>query len=114
MRRRATRRNATTRRRARPPAAVAARLAHLFHRNGYFRWQNEQRLTAAGSDAYKKGYEVRLAADSAKELAEIRRLLRAAGFKSGRPFVKGRQYRHPVYGKEAVARFLELVGEAPA
>ena len=97
----------------RPRAAVVARLTLLFRRNGYVRWQDEERLTGEGGQVYKKGNEVRLVADSAKELAEVRRLLVAAGFKPGRPFVKGRQYRQPVYGKLAVARFLELVGEAP-
>jgi hypothetical protein len=98
----------------RPPAAVVAQLARLFRRNGYVRWQNERRLAADGWQVYKKGYEVRLVANSVKELNGIRRLLVAAGCKPGRWFVKGNQYRQPVYGKAAVLRFLELVGELPA
>jgi hypothetical protein len=91
---------------------VAARLAALFHRNGYVRRQNARRLRAEGSWGYKKGDEVRLVADSLAELAEVRRLLRAAGFKPGRPFRKARQYRQPIYGRAQVARFLTLVDQA--
>lgn len=89
-------------------------LASFFHRNGYVRWQDEERLTEEGYQVYKKGHELRLVADSSEELAAIRELLERAGFKPGRAFVKGQQYRQPVYGKRAVARFLELIGEAVA
>jgi len=50
-----------------------------------------------------------LVASTVEELRLVRRLLREAGFKPGRPFRKGRQYRQPVYGRQAVARFLEAV-----
>ncbi len=89
---------------------VAGRLADLFCRNGYLRFQNAGRLAAEGYWGYKKGDEVRLVADSLAELAEIRRLLRAAGFKPGRPFRKAKQYRQPLYGRSEVVRFLALVG----
>lgn len=88
----------------------AARLAELFHRNGYIRRCNMGRLQRHGGQVYKKGDEVRLTASSQGELAEIRRLLGAAGFSAGRPFVKGRQYRQPLYGRTEVARFLSLIG----
>jgi len=92
-------------------ASTARKLAKFFHRNGYVRWQDADRLGEEGHQAYKKGDEVRLVADSRKELAEIRRLLKNAGFKPGRPFPKGRQFRQPLYGRDAVDRFLELVRE---
>ncbi len=101
------------RRPARPMAAVIARLAALFRRNGYVRRQDAERLRAEGWQVYKKGHEVRLVAGSPAELAEMRQLLKAAGLQPGRPFRKGSQYRQPIYGKRAVARFLELVGAAP-
>ena len=41
---------------------------------------------------YKKGAEVRLVVESPKELAEIRRLLKRAGFKLGGPFAKAEQF----------------------
>ncbi len=85
------------------------RLAKLFRRNGYVRWQNTRRLSKEGYSGYKKGDEVRLVAGTRQELAEVRRLLRAAGFKPGRPFRKANQYRQPLYGRVAVARFLVLV-----
>lgn len=95
------------------PEPVAARLAWYFERNGYLRWANAERREAEGSEAYKKGDEVRLVAESRGELATIRRLLRTAGFAAGRPFRKARQYRQPVYGRHQVARFLEMVGTCP-
>ena len=73
------------------------------------RRQDPQRIEKDGWEQYKKGDEVRLVADSEQELKLIRRLLREAGFKPGRPFAKGLQYRQPIYGRQAVARFLELV-----
>ncbi len=88
-----------------------ARLVNFFHRNGYVRQQNAERLSAEGRAVYKKGDEVRLVANSLAELAEIRRLLRAAGFVPGRPFSKSRQYRQPVYGRGQVARFLAMVDD---
>lgn len=100
-----------TKRRSQPrsPQAVARRLADFFERNGYVRRQDPRRVGKHGWDRYKKGDEVRLVAESKAELRLIRRLLRAAGFKAGRPFPKGRQHRQPVYGRQAVARFLDIV-----
>jgi len=66
-----------------------------------------------GAQRYKKGDEIRLTAKSQEELATIRRLLVQAGFQPGWPFVKGRQFRQPVYGRHEVARFLKLIGEKP-
>jgi hypothetical protein len=83
-------------------------LAAFFRRNGYVRRVDAVRRVMDGQ-LYKKGAEVRLVAESAAELAEIRRLLRRAGFKAARPFAKGRQWRQPVYGIAEVARFLSLV-----
>jgi hypothetical protein len=82
----------------------------LFRRNGYVRSVNPVRRLVNGR-LYKKGAEVRLVAESKAELAEIRRLLRRAGFKRARPFAKARQWRQPIYGVAEVARFLSLIGE---
>lgn len=92
----------------RNPSAVAE-LAFLFKRNGYVRRLNPKRRSAEGQ-GYKKGDEVRLVADTKAELAHLRRLLRRCGFPRGRAFVKGLQYRQPIYGRQTVARFLDLVG----
>ena len=93
-----------------PTPEVVQRLAKFFHRNGYVRQLDAVRRVNDGK-LYKKGAEVRLVASSAKELSEIRRLLRGAGFKVARPFAKAKQWRQPVYGVQQVARFLELVGK---
>lgn len=89
--------------------AVVQQLRAFFRRNGYIRRQNPQRLATAEYRTYKKGDEVRLVAESYAELRTIRRLLKLAGFKPGRPFRKGNQWRQPVYGRQAVAEFLALI-----
>ena len=96
---------------ATPPPSKGARwaLARYFTRNGYVRWQNPKRLARDGYMGYKKGDEVRLTAQDEQELHDIQELLVRAGFRSGRPFVKGQQYRLPIYGREEVGRFLRLV-----
>jgi hypothetical protein len=93
-----------------PAVEVVKRLTELFRRNGYVRSVNPVRRLVNGR-LYKKGAEVRLVAESKAELAEIRRLLRRAGFKRARPFAKARQWRQPIYGVAEVARFLSLIGE---
>jgi hypothetical protein len=60
---------------------------------------------------YKKGFEVRLTADSLAELEEIRALLVASGFKIGKAYRHHRcQFRQPIYGRGQVERFLEFLG----
>ncbi len=88
---------------------VMEELACFYSRNGCVRRQNRDRLSQEGYVAYKKGDELRLAASNSEELARLRRLLTQAGFRPGRPFAKGRQQIQPVYGREAVRRFLELM-----
>jgi len=91
-------------------AEAVRRLTEYYYRNGYVRRPNlERRKTDLQN--YRKGYEVRLVADSLKELSAIRRLLKTVEIKPGSPFAKANQWRQPIYGRETVARFLELVGE---
>lgn len=93
------------------PVSIARQLAWYFNRNGYVRRPRPERRADAVAQIYKKGYEVRLTANSRAELVRIRRLLRAAGFKPGRPFRKALQFRQPIYGRAEVARFLKLIGQ---
>lgn len=93
-----------------PDNPTRDRLAEFFHRNGYIRRQDAARLKK-GSELYKKGAEVRLVAMSAEELAEIRGLLKRAGFKPARSFRKSRRWCQPIYGVAAMARFLAMTGE---
>jgi hypothetical protein len=95
-----------------PNDPIAVQLGNFFRRNGYFRRLDPVRRMREGQ-LYKKGAEVRLVANSARELRRIRRLLRQAGFRPARPFRKGRQWRQPLYGVEAIRRFLALIGERP-
>jgi hypothetical protein len=64
---------------------VIAELATRFHRNGYLRSQNVERLNKVGAQVYKKGYEIRLMAHSEEELARIQELLQFLGFAIGQP-----------------------------
>src|SRR5215471_7561379 len=96
---------------ARPPRRRTTKeLARFFKRGGCVRFQNEERLRE-GSQSYKKGDEVRIMADSLKDLHSIRALLMEAGFVPPRPFLKGRRFCQPIYGREAVTRFLLLITE---
>jgi hypothetical protein len=91
----------------------AARLSRFFHNGGCVRRQDPMRLKDAGYKSYKKGDEARLMADSYEELEAIRESLEAAGFVPGAPFRKGNRFCQPLYGREAVARFLALIDKAP-
>jgi hypothetical protein len=93
------------------PASVTEQLAALFRRNGYVRPPLAKRLANPGTGHFDRGFEFRLTGESRKELWLIRRLLRQAGFKPGKAFVKGRQHRQPVYGRQNLMRFLELIDE---
>ncbi len=87
-----------------------AQLAYFFYRNGCLRLPNATRRKE-GSQKYKKGYELRLVAQTKNELKQIRRLLQQMGFKLGKPYQKGRQTVQPVYGKQAVEQFCNLLAQ---
>ncbi|MDA1260847.1 MAG: hypothetical protein O3A20_09530 [Planctomycetota bacterium] len=91
------------------PRAVATELAGYFSRNGYVRQQDAKRLRTEGYEGYKKGDEVRLIAETRRELASLRRALQQAEFTPGKPFEKGKRWCQPIYGREAVSRFLRVV-----
>ena len=93
---------------------VAMKLAELFRRNGYVRPPEAKRLAKPGYGHFRRGFEFRLTADSWNELQLIQRLLRRAGFEPGKPFVKGNQFRQPVYGREELERFLALIDDQDA
>jgi hypothetical protein len=95
-----------------PPAHVIEHLARFFRRNGYVRMPHHDRR-AAESRAYKKGYEVRFVANSAAELRTIQQLLKMAGFAVAKPFAHVKQWRQPLYGRQAVGQFLHLIGWTP-
>lgn len=93
-------------------AAEAALVRAFRELHGYVRRPNEERRGELGQRhyrIYKKGWEVRLLARDEVELERLRRWLRDAGFTAGRPFRKGARLCQPVYGREQVARFLELL-----
>ena len=94
--------------------SVAVELAAFFRRNGYVRRHDAARYAIQGPRSYKKGEEIRLVANGAKERVRIQRLLKSAGFKAGRPFrksAKRKQFCVPIYGCKQVARFLSMAEE---
>ncbi len=86
-----------------------ALLAQFFRQSGYIRRPDVERREQLGYTRYKKGYEVRLVVRTQRELAQVRRLVRQAGFAPGKPFQKHHQLVQPVYGKAAVDYFLTLL-----
>lgn len=74
----------------------------------YMRRPNPERQQE-GYRHYKKGWEVRLSVKSLDDLEMVRRLLVESGFETGRPFRKQSRWVQPLYGRDAVERFLSLV-----
>ena len=87
--------------------AALETLIRYFQSNGYVRLPNLEKRKKLQSN-YKKGYELRFVADTKSELREIRQCLQCTGFGVGKPFVKGRQFVQPVYGKKQLDRFLAI------
>ncbi len=90
------------------PSRVIDELRVRFQQHGCFRAPDLQRRKN-DSRGYKKGYEVRLVAQDRKDLARLRRLLKAAGFKAGKAYPKHSQLIQPVYGRDALLRFRSLI-----
>jgi hypothetical protein len=80
-------------------------LAAAYQRNGCCRVPNPKRRQLE-NQAYKKGYEVRFSAGSDAELRRLRAMLRAVGFKPGKPYRKARRFIQPIYGRAAVEGLL--------
>jgi hypothetical protein len=83
-------------------------LARFFNAKGYMRFPNPERREREGFN-YKKGYEVRLVVKDEIELQTIRQLLERLGFKLGKPFQKANQLVQPIYSKDAVERFQDIL-----
>jgi len=90
---------------------IIEKLAVFYRRNGYVRRRTLRSVGSDGKVRSRCADELRLTAQSLAELREIRRLLQGAGFRPGSAFAKKRQLRIPVYGRRAVERFLEMIGQ---
>jgi hypothetical protein len=89
-------------------SAARSQLIKFYKRNGYVRIPDKKRRKKE-SRSYKMGYEIRFVANTKAELALMRKLLKAVGFKPGKPFGKTSRYCQPVYGKVAMEQFGEWV-----
>lgn len=87
-----------------------SQLVDFYNRNGYMRVPDKDRRKK-NPRTYKMGYEIRLVAQTKRELALIRRLLRSVGLKPGKPFSKVNQWCQPIYGKSAVERFTQWIAQ---
>lgn len=83
-------------------------LASSFERNGCLRVPNPERRKNEPR-SYKMGYEIRLVATSKRELRDLRRAIRACGFKPGSPFTKVNRWIQPIYGRQAMESLAELL-----
>ncbi len=88
-------------------------LVRFHNRNGYLRRPNLDRREAESS-TYKMGYEVRLVAYSEAEQAELRRAIRRAGLKPGKPFAKVNCWVQPIYGRKSMERFMKWLDQLGA
>jgi len=88
----------------------AETLVLFYKRNGYLRHPNPDRRKAE-SQSYKMGYEIRLVANSKCELTILRRTIRDAGLKPGKPFAKVNRWVQPIYGRHAMERFLDWIDQ---
>ncbi len=57
------------------------------------------------------GYEIRLVAFTQRELRELRRAIRAAGLKPGKPFAKVNRWIQPIYGRDAMDQMVAWFDE---
>ena len=89
-----------------------ATLKRVFLRNGYLRIQDEDQVESYGTQAYKKGYEVRLVPETKAELNLIRRAIASLDLYVAKPFEKGNKTIQPIYGKEITMKFLEIKQKA--
>lgn len=78
-------------------------LRSLYGRNGYVKIKEQTKRSNAGIEA-------RISVNSARARHRLLAALRAVGLEAGRPFVKRKQLRVPVYGRERVASLLQIVG----
>ncbi len=88
------------------PHAAAKAIKDAFARCGWTQSPPDPKRRAK-SDKYKRGYEVRFSVPL-DDVQPMLRLLESAGFQPGKPNVKGGRARVPVYGREQVARLLQL------
>lgn len=82
-------------------------LADYVRANSYARVPNETRQDE-GWSAYKKGYELRIVVKTQADLKQVRKLLKDASIKPGKPYRKANQWVVPVYGKQPVNQLVAL------
>ena len=86
------------------PADAIRYLQDQYARSGYVR--TPPQMDDPGTH---RGYELRFTADSRQHCEVIAAALDTLGVLAGKPFIKGRLYRVPVYGREQVFDLCRLL-----
>lgn len=84
------------------------KLVEYFFRSGCFRSADPNKRKELGQ-TYKKGYEIRFVAYDENELAELKTLMESLGLKHGKTYAKSKTTVLPVYGKQQMERFREII-----
>ena len=84
-------------------------LAKAFENRGYARYSNESRKKENANKKYKKGDEIRLIFDSNIDCLQAQEHLKLLGFTYGKSYQQFRQIRLPIYGRDQVKSFLDLI-----
>ncbi|MCC7162539.1 MAG: hypothetical protein IT331_08595 [Anaerolineae bacterium] len=82
-------------------------LAEYIRANSYARVPNRARQDE-GWSSYKKGYELRIVVKTREDVKQVRRLLKDARIKPGKPYRKANQWVMPVYGEQSVNQLVAL------
>ncbi len=84
-------------------------LAQAFKNRGYVRYANETKKKEDANRKYKKGDEIRLIFNSNTDCLLAQKHLNFFGFTYGKSYEQFRQIRLPIYGRNQVRSFLDLV-----
>ncbi len=101
---------ATTSRSKSATASPRSIIRAAYARSGWIQSPPDPKMRRKKKAKYRRGYEARLSVPPA-DLARVLRSLKALGFSPGSHYEKANCIRIPIYGKEQVARFVELVGK---
>lgn len=84
-------------------------IVDAFQQGGCARIRDLAKRELHTSLKYKKGYEIRLPVSTTEEKLTLLEALELLGFRAGKPYPKHRQFIIPIYGKQQVEKFADLL-----